>query len=486
MRSTIALLALALAACGNVQDQPPGADGPTTPTADADPASPDAEPTPGADAVTCTAGEFVACDDASTARSCNATGDGFVTTSCGAPGCNASAGRCNECVPSSIACDGDVVESCDADGLALPDETCALSCVDGPTAHCAYLSPKYLPDVCDALATEPTFTIGTVTSFDTNLDVACTGGIITQSGAASICVVRADTITISSTMTVTGGRELALVADGDLTVTSGATLDVSANGTTGGPGSGRVSGAIAGHGNAGGNGGGGAGFGQLGSNGGSTVDGSGGAGGTTFDPLAITGMIGGAHPTNPTVLLGVYGGGGGGALSLISCRGTVAMAGLIDAGGGGGGGGFDSIAGIGSDIFGGAGGGSGGYVVIQGLGVSVTGKLYANGGGGGGGAGDDDSGVDKSGFAGGDGRRSSTQVASGGTTQTTAAGRGGDGGIGAAAPTVGRGHGNFGSGGGGGGSVGHFQIYVPTGVTPTVSPIEVSPQFDPDLTRPTR
>jgi hypothetical protein len=485
MRTPVALAFLLVAACGNVTD-PPATDGPSTPTpdaeVDADPGAPDARidaapGTPDAEPISCTANEFIACDDAQTARSCNATGDGFVVDACGAPGCNATAGRCNECVPSEVACDGDVVESCGANGLPLPDETCQLACVAAPSAHCAYLSPKYLPDVCDALATEPSFTVGTTTTFDTNLETACTGGVVTQSGGSPICVVRAGTITISGQMTVTGGRALALVADDTLTVSS--LIDVSANNTTDGPGGGRVSGAKA-------NvdlGGGGAGFQQQGANGGTATDGGGAAGGAAFDPLAVSALVGGAHPAGPTLTIGVFGGGGGGALTLISCRGTVNIANgaTIDAGGGGGNAGFDAILGGQLQVYGGGGGGSGGNVVIQGLDVTVTGRLFANGGGGASGGASE-----VSGMKGGDALRSSTTPAGGGAA-VSGSGPGGTGGLGAQLPTVGRARTSAsGSGGGGGGGTGYFTIYVPAGVTPTKSPADISPPFSPDQTSVTR
>ena len=481
----LVLATLVAAACGSVEEDP--VDGPiggpadaAPPTADADPNAPDATPPPDApppppDAVVCTPNAFLACSDASTAQLCNATGDGFVDQSCGAPGCNGTAGRCNDCVPSSTACDGAVVERCDADGLALPDETCTLSCVDAPAPHCAYISPKYLPDICDQLATEPTFTVASSVTLDTSLDSNCTGGIVTQSGPP-ICVVRAGTIAINAPLTVTGTRALALVADTSLTITS--TLDVSANAATSGPGGGfRVSGAQA-DANIGG---GGAGFRQGGASGGSTTTaGGGGAGGPAFDPLAITGLTGGARPAVPSFGIGVSGGGGGGAATFIACRGTVSVSGLIDAGGGGGRPGFDQIIGGPISMLGAGGGGSGGYVVIQGVGVSVTGRLFANGGGGGGG------GIsDTSGNPGGDAQRSSTAVAGGGSAAGGQGGAGGSGGIGAAGPNSGL-AGSGGSPGGGGGGTGRFQVYTPASVGPTINPLDVSPPFEPSLTVMTR
>lgn len=121
---------------------------------------------------------------------------------------------------------------------------------------------------------------------------------------------------------------------------------------------------------------------------------------------------------------------------------------------------------VGTNYVGATGGGSGGFVVLQGLQVSVTGKLYANGGGGGGGCSTDNC----TGNDGQDGQLS-TAPAQGGAGLIN----GGPGGLGGYryAPTEGAASGV--SPGGGGGAAGRFAVYVPTGVTPIIMPIETSP-----------
>jgi hypothetical protein len=482
--ATFGLALLSAAACGKVGtgdvdasggDDAPGFDASTV---DADPLAPDAGDEPDAPpAVSCTPDAFQDCADAETVVACNATGDGTIEIACGAPGCNAGAGRCNQCVASTQTCDGAVLERCDADGLLLPDVACALTCVDAPAAHCAYLAPRYLADVCDAPATAPTFAPGTVT-IDTGLDANCTGGVITQPSGPSFCVIRAGSITLGGTVTVIGSRALALVADDSLVITG--TLDAAANGTTNGPGGGlRTSGAQAGTSSAGG----GAGFSQAGGAGGSaTTDGGGGIGGGVFDPTVPTSMTGGARPANAMFGFNAVSGGGGGAVNLIACRGEVQISGVIDAGGGGGSGGADLIAGAQLEFNAAAGGGSGGYVVIQGLDVTVTGRLFANGGGGGGGAGAND----LVGARGGDGTRSSANAATAGAPSSTAGGAGGTGGIGAQLPGTGKHPPGGGTAGGGGGATGAFIVRVPAGVTPTKTPLDISPNFASDEVAATR
>lgn len=468
------VLALTLVACGKVESELPDADEP--PPTDAQVDSPDAP-----DVTTCTPDEFVDCDGGN-ARICNANGNGVIIMSCGTAGCNADARRCNQCVPSSVVCDGNVVESCDADGLELPDEPCLRSCVATPSAHCEYLAPVYLPDVCDARATMPSLAISTSVTIDTGLDTNCTGGIVTQTGGPPICVIRYGTIDVQSgrTLTLTGGRAAAFVADGDLTVAG--TIDAAASGLTHGPGGGTLtSGGLA---NASA-GGGGAGYLTAGAAGANlTTNGGANNGGAAFDPLGGSVLVGGARGARPSIALGVSGGGGGGALMLVSCRGNVIVSGLLDLGGGGGNGGIDLSAGAQLMLIGGGGGGTGGYGVLQGLGVQVTGQVFANGGGGGGGGAND-----AAGSAGGDGTRSTTTAATGGagaTVGTSVGGRGGTGGRVGANPGVGLIPTSQGSPGGGGGSVGRFQAYTPTGVTPTLTPSAASPPFQSNRTVPTR
>jgi hypothetical protein len=441
---------------------------------------------------------------------------------CGAPGCNATADpdRCNVCVPSSVTCSGNDLVTCAADGsssssttcnygcnaVANPDrcnvctpdeyscsgsdlircaadgsgtsvvETCSLGCVAqaGVTAaHCRYISPQYIPNICDTPATTASRTF--TAAFTTTDSAFCTGGVIPQTGGAELCIIRYGTISITgAAVAITGSRVPVFVADGNLTVSG--VIDVGATGTASGPGGGAVSSGTLGSGFGSTlRGGGGAGYRHMGGNGGSTTAAGGGnSGGGTFDPTTLLALVGGTK--NPSPGLGDFntpnGGGGGGALMLVSCKGTVTVSGTLDSNGGGGEPGWDAIIGSGIEYYAGACGGTGGYVVIQANTVSVTNtaKIYANGGGGGGGAiGNDTPGTD-----GTDGQRSTT-YANGGS----GLGAGGRGGTGGAAPTAG---GAGSSPGGGGGAAGRFQVYAPTaGSSVTLTPLEASPGFSSTL-----
>jgi hypothetical protein len=303
---------------------------------------------------------------------------------------------------------------------------------------------------------------------DTSQIATCTGGVITQPGnAPEICVVRAHTITVDNVTAppslLSQNRVLALVADGDLHVAG--TLDVSARGTTPGPGGDFVRSPA-----------------QQGSaNGGAGMFTNGG-GGTASGGVAVSGpfatMSGGANAATVILRSGniiiddTPGGAGGGGLILVSCRGTVDVTGTIGAGGGGGSGGHDSGTGI---VVDGSGGGSGGYVVIQGASVSITGSIFANGGAGGGGC---DLGTcgGQIGLPGQDGQLSLVPAAGG------LAINGGGGGNGGTLNPPGNGD----STSGGGGAAGRIQIYTPAGVTPSIAHAGVSPAFDPSLVVSTR
>lgn len=441
------------------------------------------------DTCSCTPGEFHDCLSGA-ARVCNAKGDGFDMQDCGAPGCNVQAGRCNACLADTIGCSADSgsVDQCGSDGLVSQSEACAAGCAagsaSGDPARCRHIQPMWLPSICDDLATMPQASLGSAT-LDTTQDATCTGGAV-GSGSTAICVVRASKIDIAD-LKVTGSRAIAFVADDELTVSG--TLDVSADGTTPGPGAsylGAGSTSSASY-----KGAGGGGFAQAGGAGGGDETGT------------VAGLPGGpitSRPTNMPFVGGAYGGtsscggtticrvngadfpggGGGGGALLIACRGSVSVTGLIDAGGGGGAGGGDHFPGSGNVQGGGAGGGTGGFVAFQGANVTITGKLYANGGGGGAGCGTDDC----RGNPGSDGARS-TAGAPGGVS----AGNTNGGGIGGSATqTPGTGQKTFSSAsagaGGGGGSMGRFQVYAPQGTTPLITPAEASPSVDPTATVP--
>lgn len=400
-----------------------------------------------------TPNEFVQCTG-SAAVSCNATDDGYNIMQC-PMGCSDAAHGCNMCTPNGTYCTAEGIQSCGADGAPTTFEACTQGCVADPQPHCAHLAPRYLATVCDTTATDdvtlPSATLGT------DLDSACTGGVVQQTAAPEICVVRGKTITIASgsTLKATGTRLLALVADNSLDIHG--TLDASADGGTSGPGGGTSS---SGGGSTTTNiGGGGAGFKTAGGAGATgTADGAGAAGGAPLpDPAQLAVMTGGPHSD---------GGGGGGGVILVACRGDVTVDGLIDVGGGGGAGGaIHATLPVGAK-----GGGAGGYVVMQGWMVTVSGKVYANGGGGGEGYTGS-----ATGSTGADGTRSASSGAQGG-----AGGGGGAGGAGATKVT-GAGIGLH-SGGGGGGGLGFLQTYTPANVQPTLTPTESSPDFQPNQT----
>lgn len=121
-----------------------------------------------------------------------------------------------------------------------------------------------------------------------------------------------------------------------------------------------------------------------GAGGSGTSDGGAANGGSpAVNPGSLTALVGGASSARHLDGLGddLSLGGGGGAVTLISCHSNVSVAGTLSSGGGGGmpGGLFITAATAGQ------GGGAGGNVVLQGLIVEITGQVFANGGGGGGG-----------------------------------------------------------------------------------------------------
>jgi hypothetical protein len=459
----IALLLVTALGCGNVAAK-----------SDARQAGPDG----------CAPGAFLSCSDPMTEVTCSATGNGTTTTACGTSGCNADAGRCNQCTPSTLLCsaDGKTLETCDATGNPQPMTSCSLSCVDATSttpARCAHIDAPYVAGACDTPATTASVNL-TGGTIDPGLDASCT--MIISQATAEICVVRADSITITSTVTVVGrtgsepNRVIAFVADHDL-VLSG-TIDLSAHGASPGPGGGASSTGAPGASTAGG---GGAGSFTAGGNGANDTNGNGGAGGAAIAPplVLLTGGPSAASCSgNACLQPHTFGGGGGGGLMLASCLGTVTVSGEVNvAGGGGQGARVNAIAGT---IFPPQGGGAGGNVVIAGVHVNVSGSLFANGGGGGGGCNGQTGGLCPGGN-GGDGQQL-VMAASGGTAGTGATG--GSGGFGTTTPGIGVASGQIpaGPGGGGGGAAGHLQVYTPQGIAPTIAPSQVSPPFDPPLT----
>jgi hypothetical protein len=375
--------------------------------------------------VACTPGEFERCNGDG-ALKCNATGTNFEQAEC-EYGCSEEAAGCNAC----------------------------------NTPDCErHIIPRYLPNVCNELTSEAGVSF-TTQRFDTGADESCTF-IVPQTGAPDICVRRGDTFTIpaNTTLTLNGTRVYALVADRDIFIEG--TIDASGGGYGGGPGNMySVSGTYTG----------GAGFRDPGGAGASgSVDGglANGGSGAPENPSLSTVLVAGRSST-PRSSFGFAPGNGGGGVTIVSCRGSVRVLGVIDANGTGG-----LSANV--DMFSippmdtpPTGGGSGGYVALQGMQVIVTGGVFANGSGGG------------SGQIGGmpaqSGQRSSVP-AEGALISGTLGGNGGKGGTGTVAPTVGKRPISGGYAGAGGGSAGFLQIFTAPNAVNNLSNATTSPALE--------
>ena len=399
----------------------------------------------------------------------------------------AIAGEPNTCI--AVDCTPLQFEECRADRALVCNATgdnydlveCEFGCGATGCQPCTgagcekHIIPKFVPTACSQPASLSELTIGADTMIDTSNPLACSE-VVVQTAGPEICVLHYDKIKIEQnrTYTVTGSRALALVADHLLSVEG--ILDGSASRNAGfpvnGPGGGLVK-----SGGGGGTAGGGAGYRTAGGAGAAgTVNGgaaNGGAAGAS--PLLLAELSGGRQPTKAAD--GTLPGGGGGALVLTSCRGEVSIAGLIDVGGGGGTA-YYKESGIPMMYYFAAGGGSGGTVILQGQTVTVMGQIFANGGGGGSGGG----GV--FGMDGQDGTRSTSAARGGPPNFPDTSGAGGDGGT-ALPPGVGQKLDSGGGGGAGGGSAGFIVVYTPEGVFPTLTPLAVSPGFEPKGTVPT-
>jgi hypothetical protein len=287
----------------------------------------------------------------------------------------------------------------------------------------------------------------------------CTN-FVAQAGGPEICVVHAGTITIASgaTLTATGARALALVADEQAQIDG--VLD--ANGRSGNAAAGgtRVSGTTSNNTVSGG----GAGY--------RTYGGAGAA--ASGDGLALNG---GPALQNPSLITDLLGGprtdaynNGGGAVTIVSCRGEVSIAGIIDVGGGGGRGAEDNPIQAGGYRFA-SGGGAGGTVAIQGASLNITGQLFANGGGGGGA-----NATMLSARLGEDGAPGSRSLTAANGGDATSSRHGGNGGT-DAGPGLGGSNGTD-KGGAGGGAAGFFLTYAPVGASLAISPSMASPSLE--------
>jgi hypothetical protein len=372
-------------------------------------------------AVECAPGEFGACRG-DNALTCNNAGTNYDVLAC-EYGCSEAAGGCNSC--------------------------------NGPECE-EHIFPKYLPTICNQLIVGDPVVISNDATANT-ADLNCSA-VVAQPNGPEICVLHFPSFKLEANKTfeINGSRVFALVADRDLTIDG--ILDASATSwSTNGPcGDFIHSGTSSANGPAGG----GAGYRTIGASGGngSAAAGNGGAA-TSTPPTVTTTLYGG---TRPTKAIYSHPGGAGGGLTLISCRGTLSISGIVDAGGGGG-----SGENAGGKQHPADGGGSGGTIVLQGMQVNVTGTVTANGGGGGG------SGLTQGGD-GEDGTRTTQRARSGSGSLTI-----GSGGTSLAPPDVTAGY------TAGGGSAGFIAVYTPDGVAALLDPFTVSPSFDPPGTVPT-
>ena len=445
------------------------------------------------------------CSDADTLATCNASGTATSDMQCGF-GC--SAGACNECQPSTTACQANKLVVCNAAGTVTSSNTCTYGC-DATATPDACESPKLVPsnlydffmltaeNPCE-VTTVDDLSVPMAGTLPIDTDGAVCTRVKTQAGSLpAICVVIRRNITFNSasTVTVTGSRALALVATS--TASLAGTIDVSANGPTGGPGSAtstvsNASGTPAdGEMTPGNAGGGGGGHQTLGGPGGSAPMTTAGSAGPIRGTLNVLPLSPGARGGTNSALTGTsrqgLPGGGGGALQVVGCMSmTVTATALFDANGGGGQGGRPGSS---TTPGGGAGGGSGGSILLEAQTMTLTtgAQFYANGGGGGGGA--------TLSTAGGDGQDGQPQrSAANGGDAATGMGPGSSkaGGTGGAANNAGNailpGAGGslsvmdpMSAAGGGGGGVGRFRINNTNGSVGTSVFLIASPNLGPPM-----
>jgi hypothetical protein len=302
---------------------------------------------------------------------------------------NCPVDRCG-CTPGAVlACTGDQLTTCAADGKSTTMDTCALGCASDATRCLTFDPSNGLGDALTMAAGEADVVLPVGATIDTDLGtivgpggspIAITTSVVDQPAAAQLRVFSAHSLTVNDARVV-GSRPLALVAYEQVTVQG--MIDASARGQSAAVGaqelpamcasmanqtfnctSGSITRAVT-------HGGGGGGNAATGGRGG----GVGTLGGTPFigfEPLAGGCRGGGLDDAAGNPLSA--GGAGGGAVEIVSLRQvTLSNGGFIHVGGGGGG-----VT---------SGGGSGGTVVLEAPQVQITGAasgIAANGGAGGG------------------------------------------------------------------------------------------------------
>jgi hypothetical protein len=340
---------------------------------------------------------------------------------------------------------------------------------NGPTNT---VLPRFAPSLCDR---EVRTSIRITSSRDAiNTGESVCDDVVQQRGGPPLCVLRGQTITVDqgASFRAVGFRVLALVATGDIDVRG--FIDASARGTS------MAAGATdPGHPGAAAN----ASTGGGGGGGGSTHAGGAGGGNASGGPrwtldLLRGGAVGGASGSPQSGEAGR----GGGAVYLVSCKGsiTIAASGGIDASGSGGSPGRGAQR-VGTNFLppgNGGGGGGGGAIVLEANTLRIAGTLVANGGGGGGGgAALDGEGRAADGVIGADGARAEAAAlgGAGGANVSRPGGSGGAGGARQVGPAQGLPGANGGGSGGGGGAAGYVVLRSARTTTPNLSGAVVSP-----------
>ena len=291
------------------------------------------------------------------------------------------------CTAGSATCGSDgTLAVCNADGMSVTTTMCSTGC-ELPAATCRTIVPSNgLGPVLASAAAEPAITIPSGATIDTDtgsvldanlqsLTFATT--LVTQPSGPTIRVFAGVTVTVGD-VSISGSDAIAFVGDGPVTV---GTLTAPAHGSTGGPGAvtsadcvGEAAVATGSDDVVSGFGAGGGGNATAGASGGGHQQPGATGGLATAGFLVLGGGCAGGGTTFPQSpdLGSNLGGGGGGAIQLVS-NAHVNITGTINLGGGGG--------------QQNSGGGAGGLLVVEAPTLSFTGQggMVANGGGGGGG-----------------------------------------------------------------------------------------------------
>jgi len=318
------------------------------------------------------------------------------------------------------ACGANVCQGGDLVGCGV-NTTCTYGCISDGVPHCARIKPSNALPWSLVPFPGGTLTLASGTHvFDTTAGTLTTNGNAVALPSAVTAQVFGTPVQMmvlalgdlelqsGATLTVTGTRPLAILADGNVTVASGAaillggrcsgsTYDPTCGGPAGGKG-GQLNTDLATGCGAGQNGatnavgtdesgGGGGGFGRAGAPSIGVGAGQGrqgdACGNSNLEPL-LGGSGGGAGGMSAgNVRGGGRGGGGGGAMQITASE-RLDIQGLIDAGGAGGENGYPNGSPAGTTSGGGGGGGSGGGLLLEAGNLVVTGSVTANGGAGGG------------------------------------------------------------------------------------------------------